>query len=68
MIGYTELGAILIGLGCWNLSDGIYSWTLYHNAASYQNGRQQTFWKDHWVRCLRIIVSLGIMYIGWILL
>jgi len=59
----------IIGLGSmWLLSDGIYSWTLYHNAVSYENERKQTFWKDHWVRTVRIIISVGFICLAWFLI
>ena len=48
-------------IGTWLLSDGIYSWVLYSKAQSWQ-GNKQTFLKDHWIRCLRII--LGFILIG----
>jgi len=61
----VNLGCFLIFVGCWLFSDGVYSWTLYHHAMSYENGRKQTFWKDHWVRLIRIILSLILMVGGW---
>jgi len=58
-IGYT------IGLiGCWVMSDGVLSWTLYLNAPSYENSPKQTFKRDHWVRCLRIICGIALMVLG----
>lgn len=54
-----------IGLmGLWILSDGIYSWTLYANAISYENGRKQTFWRDHWVRLIRILMGIALIAMG----
>ena len=59
MIGY------IIGLiGMWILSDGILSWTLYINAQSYENGKRQTFKRDHWVRLVRILCGIALMYLG----
>lgn len=53
-----------IGLmGMWLFSDGIYSWVLYHNAQCY-NGGQQTFWRDHWIRLIRILIGVVLMVIG----
>lgn len=59
---------LLCFCGSWLLGDGIYSWTLYHNAHSYENGRRQTFWKDHWIRLIRIIISLAMICVGWYLI
>ena len=52
-------------LGCWLLGDGIYSWTLYLNAPSYEGSKRQTFLRDHWVRLIRIIASTAVIIIGW---
>jgi len=57
---------LLVGIGVWNLSDGIYSWVLYKNADSY-NGKHQTFVRDHWVRLVRIILALVVIAIGVII-
>lgn len=59
MIGY------IIGLiGCWIFSDGVYSWTLYLNAPSYEGSKKQTFTRDHWVRLLRCISGIILMVLG----
>ena len=55
---------ILVGIGTWFLSDGIYSWKLYLNSPSYQGSPKQTFRRDHWIRLLRIILSIVVIYIG----
>ena len=60
------MGKLLVGIGVWLLSDGIYSWILYYHADSY-NGKRQTFWKDHWIRLVRIFCSLVIIAVGVIL-
>ena len=57
------MGDILIGIGVWILSDGIYSWSLYRHAESY-GGKKQTFWKDHWLRLVRILCSVTVIVIG----
>ena len=63
MIGY------IIGLiGMWVVSDGILSWTLYAHAISYENNRKQTFCKDHWVRLVRIICGVVLMWLGYLIL
>ena len=57
------IGKLLIGVGVWLLSDGIYSWVLYHHAPDYKGGRQ-TFLKDHWIRLVRIACAIGIIVVG----
>ena len=60
-----SLTGYIIGLiGLWNASDGIYSWTLYANAPSYQGNAKQTFFVDHWVRLVRIILGVALIYFG----
>lgn len=59
MIGYC-LGL----MGMWFFSDGLLSWTLYLNAPSYEGSPKQTFWRDHWVRAVRIILAIALMVIG----
>lgn len=57
------MSKLLIALGVWLLSDGIYSWVLYHHAEGY-NGKHQTFWRDHWIRLLRIGCAVTVIVIG----
>ena len=58
----------LLGVGgSWIIGDGIFSWTLYHNAVSYENNRKQSFLKDHWVRLVRIIIGVLMTVGGWYL-
>ena len=64
LIAYLVLG---VG-GMWIVSDGLLSWTLYANAQSYENGRKQTFKKDHWVRLVRIVIGVTMIISGWVLL
>ena len=61
MIGYA------VGLiGMWIVSDGILSWTLYINSPSYEGSKRQTFWRDHWVRAVRIISGIALIVLGGI--
>jgi len=53
-------------IGCWIFADGIYSWSLYHNASTYGSNVTQTFLRDHWLRLVRIIIGVAIMIIGGI--
>ena len=62
MIGY------IVGLiGMWVVSDGILSWTLYLNAPSYEGSKRQNFLRDHWIRLIRIIAGLVLIWLGWLL-
>ena len=55
----------IVGLiGLWVISDGILSWTLYLNAPSYEGSTKQTFWRDHWVRLVRIICGIALIALG----
>ncbi len=54
-------------IGCWIVSDGILSWTLYLNAPSYEGSKRQTFLRDHWVRLIRIILGLILVGMGSII-
>jgi hypothetical protein len=51
-------------IGMWVVSDGILSWTLYLNAPSYEGSHKQTFWRDHWVRAVRILCGITLIIIG----
>ena len=57
----------LIATGMWIFSDAVYSYTLYLNAASYENGRRQDFRHDHWVRLLRGVCGGLLIWWGFIL-
>lgn len=61
MINYI-LGII----GIWITQDGIYSWTLYANAPSYEGSKKQTFLRDHWVRLVRIILGISIVILAYL--
>lgn len=54
----------LIAIGCWIVSDAIYSYTLYVNAPSYDGSPKQTFFRDHWVRLVRGIAGIALMIMG----
>jgi len=54
-------------IGCWVFSDGILSWTLYLNAPSYEGSKRQTFLRDHWVRCVKIILGISLIAMGSLL-
>ncbi len=60
MIGYW------IGLlGMWIFSDAILSITLYLNAPSYDGSIKQTWAKDHWVRVVRGVLGVVLMWLGY---
>lgn len=58
------MSLLLVGIGVWILSDGIYSWLLYLNAPSYEGSKKQTFLRDHWVRLVRCICAVTVIVIG----
>lgn len=51
-------------IGMWILSDAILSYTLYVNAVSYDGSKKQTWKKDHWVRAVRGLCGIALMYLG----
>jgi hypothetical protein len=53
-------------IGMWIVTDGIYSLALYLNAPSYQGSPKQTFWRDHWIRGVRIILGITLIVMGGI--
>jgi len=55
---------LLAIVGTWIVTDGIYSITLYLNAPSYEGSEKQTFRKDHWVRAIRILLGLIVIWAG----
>lgn len=62
LIGY------LIGLGAmWIFSDGVYSIALYLNTPSFRHGEKQSWKKDHTIRMVRCLISMGFIYLGYIL-
>jgi hypothetical protein len=62
------LGAVLCIGGTWIISDGCYSILLYLNKPSYRGEEKQTWGKDHWIRCLRILWGLVFIGIGLVLI
>ena len=68
MITANLAGIILCALAMWFFSDGVYSWTLYLNAPSYEGSKRQTFLRDHWVRLTRIIGSFAVEWLGILLI
>ncbi len=59
------MSEFLLIAGTWLLSDSIYSWSLYNGKANW-HGNTQNFVHDHWVRLLRGLLAIGIIYIGWV--
>ena len=62
-----DIGYIIGLIGMWIFSDGILSWTLYLNAPSYEGSKKQTFLRDHWVRFVRIVLGVVLMWLGYLL-
>jgi len=46
---------LLTIIGMWNLTDGWFSMSLYWGLKA--GDRQQTFWRDHYIRVIRIILG-----------
>ena len=68
MIPNEYLGGLLILMGTVNFMDGLFSILLYLGKPSWRGGKTQTFKKDHWVRVVRILLSIGFIGIGFVLL
>ena len=47
---------LLVICGMWNITDGWFSLSLYWGLKAGE--RQQTFWRDHYIRVIRIIIGL----------
>lgn len=64
--------AYIIGLiGMWLCCDGILSLNLYINApAEWREGKKakQTWARDHWIRIVRIVCGITLIWLGGILL
>lgn len=54
----------LVAIGCWIISDAIYSYTLYLNAPSYDGSPKQNWKRDHWVRGVRALCGIALMIMG----
>ena len=59
------MNAFLLIAGTWLMSDSIYSYVLYQHSQSWR-GDRQSWAKDHWVRLVRLILSIGIIVAGGI--
>ncbi len=53
----------LVGAGVWLISDALYSYFLYAHSQSWR-GDRQTWFKDHWVRLVRLVLAVGIVVTG----
>ena len=57
----------IVGLIGLNITmDGLYSLILYLTARSYR-GKKQTWQRDHWVRCVRMVCGIALIIIGGLL-
>ena len=60
MIGY------FVGLlGMWVLADGVASLWAYTDG---ERAKNQTFWRDHFLRIIRCLVGIALMILGGMLL
>ncbi len=50
-------------IGMWIFSDALYSYSLYAHSQSWR-GERQSWAKDHWVRLVRAVCGIILMYIG----
>jgi hypothetical protein len=53
---------ILVICGMWNLTDGWFSMSLYWGLKA--GDRQQTFWRDHYIRVIRMIIGVVLIIIA----
>ena len=60
------MGKLLVAIGTWLISDGMYSWVLYAHTQSWR-GDKQNFARDHWVRLTRIILGTIVTILGTLL-
>lgn len=51
----------------WLFTDGLFSWILYLRQPTWDGQKRQTFWGDHWVRLVRILVGIFLMVAGALL-
>ena len=56
---------ILVGIGTWLFSDGVYSLLLYLGQPGIDGKKQQGWLRDHSIRILRIILAIVIIIIGY---
>ena len=61
-LGIVDYSVGLIGM--WIVSDAILSYTLYINAPSYDGSARQTWARDHWVRLVRAICGVVLIWMG----
>jgi len=52
-----NISKFLVIAGMWNITDGWFSLSLYWNT-------NQTFWKDHYIRVIRIIIGIILIWIA----
>jgi threonine/homoserine/homoserine lactone efflux protein len=57
------MNILLAIIGMWNITDGWFSMSLYWGMKA--GDRQQTFWKDHYIRVIRIIIGIMLIYIAY---
>lgn len=48
--------------GMWCLTDGWFSMSLYWGLKAGE--RQQTFWRDHYIRVIRIIIGVVLIWVA----
>ena len=59
---YEIMEKFLIIAGTYLITDGWFSMSLYWGTKA--GDRQQTFWKDHYIRVIRILIGLGLIIVA----
>jgi len=49
-------------IGTWFICDGWFSMSLYWGKKA--GDRQQTFWRDHYIRVIRILAGIALIIFG----
>ena len=66
-----KLDCILVAIGVWILCDGVFSLNVYLNApAQWRQDNpdgKQTWFRDHWIRVLRCICGIALMWLGMLI-
>lgn len=52
------MNKFLVIAGMWNITDGWFSLSLYWK------DRNQTFWHDHYIRIIRILIGIGLVWLA----
>jgi len=56
------MNKFIVCAGMWCITDGWFSMSLYWGLKAGE--RQQTFWRDHYIRVIRILIGIGLVICG----